>query len=531
MAIWSVEYSTSQFGVGPAPGLHPGYGDVKLRLMFDSDGSGKHKINYELRYQKRNYNQMTIGEVRIVFGSKEVYYRSPDKAQKYNDGDLICSGKFDYTGTGNVRISFQAGIYVHAINTTGSTTLSLAINPKLITVSVTGGNAVVGERVSIHLDNFTSLTNPSSGVTTDRTSATVRYKVGNLEGTIVEKHEKTWYDWDVPTLFYTYYPDVTSTAAILYCDTYDFAGTTLLGTTQYNFTLYFVDGPDLEPTVRDVDPITTALTGADNKFIRFFSDVEYSFNATPGDGTYLSTATITCGNKSNTITSAYDKELTGVIKDIEEAKFVFTVTDGRWYSKTVTLNRTLIEYKKLTCNIWRKSATADGTIEVGLKGDYWAHNFGVKHNTLKLSYRYKAGSGEFSDWVSFDYLTDTDDYEATITLRDLDYQTTYTFEAMAQDELMTVVSRQLPVHCLPIYDWGRDDFNLNVVLNMNNETILRHNHQANNLVVSSSGGFIYFRPKGTDDTSAEIKFTPQGNIELSGDIIINGKSLKSLLKI
>ena len=66
---------------------------------------------------------------------------------------------------------------------------------------------------------------------------------------------------------------------------------------------------------------------------------------------------------------------------------------------------------------------------------------------------------------------------------------------------------------------------------MNNETILRHNHQANNLVVSSSGGFIYFRPKGTDDTSAEIKFTPQGNIELAGDIIINGKSLKSLLNI
>lgn len=530
MAIWSVEYSTSQYGIGPAPSQHPGYGDVKLRLMFDSDGSGKHKINYELRYQKIKYNQMTIGEVRILFGTKEVFYREPDKAQKYNDGDLICSGKFDYTGTGNVQIRFQAGIYVHAINTTGSTTLSLAINPELITANV-GGNAVVGEKVTIYLNNFTFLTDPSTGVTTDRTSATLRYKVGNLEGVIVEKHEDRWYDWDIPTLFYTYYPDVTTTAAILYCDTYDFAGTTLLGTTQYNFTLYFVDGPDLAPTVRDVDPITTALTGADNKFIRFFSDVEYAFNATPGNGTYMNNGVIVAGNKKAEHNTIQVATYTGTIEDIEEAKFVFTVTDGRWYSKTVTLERTLIEYKKLTCNIWRKSATADGTIEVGIKGDYWAHNFGVKHNTLKVSYRYKAGSGEFSDWVSFDYLTDTDDYEATITLRDLDYQTTYTFEAMAQDELMTVVSRQLPVHCLPIYDWGRDDFNLNVVLNMNNETILRHNHQANNLVVSSSGGFIYFRPKGTDDTSAEIKFTPQGNIELAGDIIINGKSLKSLLKI
>lgn len=530
MAIWSVEYSTSQYGIGPAPGQHPGYGDVKLRLMFDSDGSGNHKINYELRYQKINYNQMTIGEVRIMFGTKEVFYREPDKYAKYNDGDLICSGKFEYTGTGNVQIRFQAGIYVHAINTTGTTTLSLAVNPSLITASVVG-NAVVGEEVSISLKNFTWNNDPQTGISQGKTSATLRYKVGNLEGVIVEKHKDSYYDWNVPTLFYTYYPNVTSTAAILYCDTYDFSGNVMLGTTQYNFTLYFVDGPDIEPTVRDVDPITTALTGADNKFVRFFSDVEYAFNATPGNGTHMDNGVIVVGNKTAQHNTSKVDTYTGIIEDIEEAKFVFTVTDGRWYSKTVTLNRTLIEYKKLTCNIWRKSATADGKIEVGIKGDYWAHNFGVKHNTLKLSYRYKAGSGEFSDWVSFDYLTDTDDYEATITLRDLDYQTTYTFEAMAQDELMTVVSRQLPVHCLPIYDWGRDDFNLNVVLNMNNETILRHNHQANNLVVSSSGGFIYFRPRGTDDTSAEIKFTPQGNIDLAGDIIIGGKSLKSLLGI
>ena len=530
MAVWSVEYSTSQYGIGPAPGLHHGYGDVKLKFIFDSDGSGNHKINYELRYQKRKYNQMTIGEVRIVFGAKEVFYRAPDKAQKYNDGDLICSGKFEYSGTGNVQIRFQAGIYEHAINTTGSTTLSLAINPELITASVVG-NAVVGEEVSISLKNFTSLTNPSTGVTTDRTSATLRYKVGNLEGTIVEKHEDSYYKWVIPTLFYTYYPDVTFTSAILYCDTYDFTGSNMLGTTQYTFTMYFVDGPDMEPTVRDVDPITTALTGADNKFIRFFSDVEYSFNATPGNGTALNGGTVTCGNKSADHFGVDDGTYTGVIEDIEVAEFHFAITDRRFYTREKTLTRTLIEYKKLTCNIFRKSATADGTIEVGVKGDYWAQNFGAKHNTLTIAYRYKAGNGEFSDWISGPYLTDTDDYEFTITLTGLDYQTTYTFEAMVQDELMTVVSRQLPVHCLPIYDWGRDDFNLNVVLNMNGETVLRHNHNANNLVVSSSGGFIYFRPGGTDNTSAEVKISPQGNIELSGDIIINGQSLKSLLKI
>lgn len=530
--IWSVEYKirTMANNVGMSVGPSYTYGDVKLLLTFDSDYNGKHKVEYEMYYEKHTYNQMTIGEIRFQFGTKEVFYRAPSAYKMYNDGDLIASGKFEYTATGNVQVIFEAGIFEHAINLRGREALSLqtATNPELITASIYK-NAVAGEEVTISLKNFTYLSDANTGIGTSHTSATLRYKVGNLEGTIVEKHDKTYYDWDVPTLFYTYYPDVTTTSAILYCDTYDFAGVNIIGTTQYNFTLYFVDGPDMEPTVRDVDPITVALTGADYKFVRFFSDVEYAFNATPGEGTELYKGTITVGNK--TVDHRYGETFAGVIENIEDSTFTFTVTDRRNYTRTTTISEALIEYKKLTCNIWRKSATADGKIEVGVKGEYWAHNFGKKHNTLKISYRYKAGSGEFSDWVSFDYLTDTDDYEATITLRDLDYQTTYTFEAMAQDELMTVVSRQLPVHCLPVYDWGRDDFNLNVVLNMNNETILRHNHQANNLVVSSSGGFIYFRPKGTNDNSVEIKFTPQGNIELAGDIIINGKSLKSLLNI
>lgn len=530
MAVWSVEYSTGTYGIGPAPGLHPGYGDVKLKLIFDSDGSGNHKINYELRYQKINYNQMTIGEVRIVFGSKEVFYREPSAYAKYNNGDLICSGKFDYVGTGNVVIRFQAGIYEHAINTTGSTTLSLAVNPNLITASVTG-NAVVGEEVSISLKNFTWNNDPQTGIAQGKTSATLRYKVGNLEGTIVEKHKDSYYDWYVPTLFYTYYPDVTSTSAILYCDTYDYSGNNILGTTQYNFTLYFVDGPDMEPTVKDVDPVTVALTGADNKFIRFFSDVEYAFNATPGEGTYMDNGVIVVGNKTTQHNTSKVDTYKGTIEDIEEAKFVFTVTDGRWYSKTKTLTRTLIPYVKLTCNIWRIEATGDGTIKVGIGGDIWSDNFGAVRNTLRISYRVKEGNGEFGEWQSIDYLNEDATYEVTVTLNDLDYTKTYTFEAMAEDKLMTVVSRQLPVRAIPVYDWGRDDFNVNVPFNMNHKTVLRHNDLANNTVLSASGGFIYFRPGGTDDNTVEVKISPQGNIELSGDILIEGKSLKSLLGI
>ena len=533
--IWSVEYTARTMGKNFSNPTLPSYtyGDVKLRLIFDSDNSGNHKIQYELRYMKETYNQMTIGEVRFKFGTTEVFYRAPTAYQKYSDGDLICSGKFNYTGTGNVNVIVQVGIYEHAINLTGSETLALqqATNVNLITARVSG-NAVVGEEVTIILDNQTTLTDPVTGVVHDKTSATLRYKVGNLEGTIVEKHEDFYYDWVIPTLFYTYYPDATTAAATIYCDTYDFAGLNILGTTQYNFTLYFVDGPDMEPTVRDIDPVTVALTGADNKFIRFFSDVEYTFNATPGQGTYLDEATIVCGNKSASFSySDLENGQTGVLEDIEEATFKFSVTDGRWYTREKTLTRTLIPYVKLTCNIWRIEATGDGTIKVGIGGDIWSNNFGAVRNTLRISYRVKEGNGEFGEWQSIDYLNDDATYEVTVTLNNLDYTKTYTFEAMAEDKLMTVVSRQLPVRAIPVYDWGRDDFNVNVPFNMNHKTVLRHNDLANNTVLSASGGFIYFRPGGTDDNTVEVKISPQGNIELSGDILIEGQSLKSLLGI
>lgn len=534
MAIWSVEYKIRSMAsnVGSTVGPSYTYGDVKLILTFESDYEGNHKVDYRMYYVKDTYNQMTIGEIRFQFGTKQVFYRAPTAYKMYNDGDLIASGKFEYTGTGNVQVILQAGIYEHAINLRGQEALSLqtATNPELITASIYT-NAVVGEKVNIMLKNFTYLDDANTGIGTSHTSATLRYKVGNLEGTIVEKHEKTYFEWNIPTLFYTYYPDVTTTSAILYCDTYDFAGINVIGTTQYNFTLYFVDGPDLDPEVKDINPVTVALTGADYKFVRFFSDAEYNFNAAPGEGTYLRSGSVTCGNKTVSHKSTDASTYKGTIQDVEDATFAFSVTDARNYTKTQEVSYTLIEYIKLTCNIWRIEATGDGTIKVGVGGECWSSNFGKVRNTLRVSYRYKEGDGEFSEWQGIDYLTDDNKYELTVTLNDLDYTKTYTFEAMAEDKLMTVVSKQLPVRAIPVYDWGRDDFNVNVNFNMNHNTILRHNHLANNVVLSSSGGFIYFRPLGTNETSAEVKINPQGNIELAGDIIISGKSLKSLLGI
>lgn len=522
MDNFGLTYYTNTAVIGTGAGNEK---NLQCKTMVSQDYDyNQSEISWHIYFESLGSLSVPVSNIKLTIDNKVVYENKSTQNLTGSTSPMraIASGELvlDHAYNGSKVLSIKLEGAINGQTVSGTSTINLPNIPRLSTVSV---NTVdIGSNPTFTISKAdTAAVYPS----TSRMTTTLRYKVGTEEGTIVSRTSATTYNsWTLPIEWVLMFPNSKEGEGTIYCDAYNkngvFTGTT---TTKIKFTI--PEKPSLAPTVVDTSSQTLALTGDENTLVRFFSDVAYKFNAVPGTGAALRKYKLETGGE------VIEDKTAGTIQDVESGEFIFSVTDSRGYIVTETVNKNFLEYKKLTCNLWRKRATADGTIEVGIKGDYWAHWFGTKHNTLKISYRYKVGAGEFGDWIEFDYLTDTDDYEASITLKDLDYQTTYTFEAMAQDELMTVVSRQLPVHCLPVYDWGRDDFNVNVNFKMNNQTVLRHNHTANNLVVSSSGGFIYFRPKGTNDTSAEIKFTPQGNIELTGDILIGGKSLKSLLGI
>lgn len=485
---------------------------------------------------RTSYSYIVVGELSVKVNGTEIYYRSPDDAKSATNHEILASGTYDVEEN-PVTLYIGAGIYEHEINCFNTVTVeytneSVGLNTLKVPTPVTVGD-------EYNIINYTTPTLDMPTGKTPGTCSTIRFTIGEMEGVIAQYSEDMVLKWTVPLELFTMYPTKTSMGGTVYCETYrmDMDVTpdgryVYLGTIAYPITVEFKEGPKLDPEVRDINPITLALTGSQYKFVRFFSNAEFAFNATPGPGTYLTYYKV---ENDPYVWEQRNTEMeTGpdlVLNKVESGTFKFTVRDARNYTATKTVEEELIPYVKLTCNIWRIEATGDGTIKVGIGGDIFSQSFGRVRNTLKISYRVKEGNGEFGEWQSIDYLNEDETYEVTVTLEGLDYRKTYTFEAMAEDKLMTVVSKQLPVRAIPVYDWGRDDFNVNVNFNMNHQTILRHNHNANNLVVSSSGGFIYFRPKGTDDTSAEVKISPQGNIELTGDIIINGQSLKSLLKI
>ena len=470
-------------------------------------------IKWQLKMNTTQGGYVVTSELRVKFAGEQIYYRSYSNHTNAYNGTVLASGEKVIThnndGTKSFSVSVEAGIYNWAINKSGSGTITLDTIPRASTVTCSTAN--IGAKPTINIARASS-----------SFTHTLRYKFGSLSGTIVEKTSSVSYkNWTIPTTFYAQIPNAKYGTGTIYCDTY--SGSELIGTKSTSFRAN-VSGsaPTLSPTVEDVDAATLALTGDANRIVRYYSDAQFNFGAAAVNSATLKSYKVVGGAKSSTSAS-------GTFTNVETAVFNFSVTDSRGYTTEKKVEKTLVPYVKLTCDIWQIEANVDGTMKFGIAGNYFNGSFGAVNNELTIQYRYKAGYGEFGDWQSLTYASDDNTYEVTVTLNDMDYKTTYTFEARAVDKLTSIKSKQLPMRCQPVFDWGEDDFNVNVDFNMNGKTVLRHNLEANNTVLSASGGFIYFRPGGTTSTYNEARLNPQGKLEI-GDILINGQSLLSILQ-
>lgn len=431
--------------------------------------------------------------------------------QVLKTGSITVSHNTD--GTCSVPVTISAALYLYDTSTTYNGSITLNTIPRAS--SIAASNANIGANPTF------SITRASNNFT-----HTLRYVFGSLSGTIVSKYSATSYNgWTIPTSFYAQIPNAQYGTVTVYCDTY--SGSTLIGTKSTTFRAYAAaadNAPIIRPDVRDTNATTVALTGDNTKLVRFYSNAQATMNPTFQNGATAKSHKIT--HASTSVAKAAH-----LFEKVEGGRFDFSVTDTRGYTTTGTITRTVIPYIKLTCIISKVSASPDGEIVVKINGNYFAGSFGATSNSLTIQVRMKTGYGDYGEWEGISYNTDTNNYSVNITKTGLDYREVYTFQARVIDKLNTIYSVELPVRCLPVFDWSENDFNINVDFKMNEQTILRHNKDANNTVLSASGGFIYFRPGGTNSTYNEIKFNPQGNIELTGDIIINGRSLKSLLGI
>ena len=347
---------------------------------------------------------------------------------------------------------FSGWIYASGNTYASAQTFTLPTIPRASSVSCS--TADIGSNATI------SISRASSSFT-----HTLTYSFGSLTGTIATKTSSTSVSWTIPTTFYGQIPNSKSGTGTITCDTYN--GSTLIGSKSTSFTATVSESaskPTLSPTVSDSNTTTTALTGDSSKFIKYYSNASVTTGAKARNSATLKSQKITCGAKS--ISSA-----SGTINSVESGSFTFSATDSRGYTTTQTVNKTLIDYIKLTCSLNAGAPTTDGVATLKISGNYWNGTFGALANTLTVQYRYKTQGGSYGSWTTVSATKSNNTYNATATISGLDYRTTYVFQARAVDKLATVNTDEQARRTTPIFDWSKDDFNVNGTLKVNNTNI------------------------------------------------------------
>ena len=367
------------------------------------------------------------------------------------------------TGSKSINISVDTTINVYPYSTstnmytiTGSSSTTATVGTYAPASSVTCSTADIGSAPTIQISrNSSSYTH------------TLTYEFGSLSGTIATKTTSTTItNWIFPTSFYTQIPNAKSGTGTITCNTY--SGDILLGTKTCSFTATTNESlckPILSPTVEDSNTAAVALTGDANTFIRYISDAAITSGAAARNSATLKSIKITCGSQSITTS-------TGTIQKVDSGTFTFTATDSRGYSTTQTIEKTLINYINPTCNLNISNPTTDGNLSFTITGNYFNSSFGAVNNTLSVSYKYKTGSGNYSDNIEATNITlNNNTYTANISLTGLDYKETYTFQAFTIDKIKSANSAEKVIKTTPVFSWSNSDFEFNVPVKFSGKTL------------------------------------------------------------
>ena len=313
------------------------------------------------------------------------------------------------------------------------------------TSSVSSTNANIGENITITINRASS-----------SFTHTLSYSFCNLKGTIATKTSSTSVSWKLPTTFYAQIPNSKSSWGTITCDTY--SGSTKIGSSSCRFDVYVKEStnkPGISATVVDVNDTTKALTGDENKLIRYYSKAKFELTASPKNSSTITTrsvfyngTTYKGGSKNSWIAN---------FSEVVSGSYKFTVTDSRGFSNSLTVNKTLIEYVKLTCYMTVTNPTATGECTITLNGNYFNGSFGATNNTLSVQYKIDEG-----EWTDTTITLSNNTYKATANITGMDYTRAYSFYARAIDKLATVETPVKYVKAKPIFDWGSDDFHFHV---------------------------------------------------------------------
>lgn len=411
----------------------------------------------------------------VVIAGTTVFSKT---ARKERYTGVIDSGtltiKHNSDGSKSFSASVKAAVYTTSVNCTGSETFTLTAIPRASTVTAT--SAYVGNQTTITINR------KSSSFT-----HTLTWECGSASGTIATKTTSTSVKWTLPTSLYAQIGSTaTSKTVTITCKTYN--GSTLIGDadtcTLSAKTSASRNGPELSPTVNSFEA-TQALTGDTTTLILNYSDANCKVNASPKDSATLKSVKITHGTKSRTSD--------GTISAVQSGKFTFTATDSRGYTTTKTITNKVINYTKPTCTFTVKMDVSGGA-SITTSGKIFNGSFGAVTNICTVQYRYKVNGGTYSSWTNMTATKSGNTYSASTNLSGLDYSKTYYFQTRVTDSIQTVTASEKKIKAYPVWDWGENDFRVNVPIsapNLGRTSYSIADNISDKGITTSATGYVY----------------------------------------
>lgn len=316
----------------------------------------------------------------------------------------------------------------------------------------------------------------------------VHYTLGSKSGYLTASGElsqlevrfqNTSIAFSIPKSFYEELPNSRTGKCVLTCKTYKTSNSTsILGSATsctINVLIPSSSEPSVSGSVIDDNPVTVALTGDSSKLIRYKSKAIATIEATAHNSASIAAKYI------NDIAPINNQR---VFEEVSETYFSFRADDTRGMKVQKTIHPTIIPYIQLTINpILSRPSPTGNKITIDFSGDVFRGNFGAESNTLMIQYRFKEVNGSFGEWkqianTKIVYGTQSYSSDGIITLQDeFDYRKAYQFEIKASDGSADTTKERLSeaIKILnvakgrSIFDWGENDFNFNVPVNVNGD--------------------------------------------------------------
>lgn len=258
----------------------------------------------------------------------------------------------------------------------------------------------------------------------------------------------------------------TATATIT-CTT--FSGSTQIGSAQTATLTLQIDANTDHPnigtiTVEDTNSRTSAVVGEET-FIYGISTLQATIPLTvSGDYTELASATVTCGNQSQTYSlSGTSQTITFEFDRVNASSLSVTVKDKRGTSVSKSKSYTLMAYQPVTATGTVGRVSATGSTAVGqVSGVAYGGDYGQASNELTVTYKYK--EHDSSTWLDSTYSATLSlnegqqTYSHAITLlEEYDYQKQYDIQYIVNDLFNTATYVAQLMQGLPILSWDETE--------------------------------------------------------------------------